>query len=132
MDELEKEALEILRSAFRVDQYDNLNEFKTKYKQWLLQGTTQIWATGQNFDRVRQAYHVYVKYLTRLHKESQVGGDPTSYQEFVADALANGNYAAAFTAYFRALFGTPFVLRYADANGKRAGSHVLSRRTPLK
>ena len=93
-------------------------------------GITQIWTTGQNFDRVRQAYHVY-EYLTRLHKESQIGGDPTSYQEFVADALANGNYAAAFTAYFRALFGTSFVLRYTDANGKRAGSHVLSRRTPL-
>jgi hypothetical protein len=30
MDELENEALEILRSAFRVDQSDNLNEVKTK------------------------------------------------------------------------------------------------------
>jgi hypothetical protein len=33
MDELEKEALEILRSAFRVDQSDNLNEFKTRLGQ---------------------------------------------------------------------------------------------------
>jgi hypothetical protein len=113
MDEQEKDALEILRSAFRVDQSDNLNEFKTKYKQWLLQGNyPDMGGTGQNFDRVRQAYHVYVKYLTRLHKEIQVGGDPTSYQEFVADALANGNYAAAFTAYFRALFATPFETFY--------------------
>jgi hypothetical protein len=107
MDGLEKkEALEILQSAFGVDQNDTLKEFKTKYNKWLLQGHhPDTGGTGQNFGRVRQAYNVYVKYLTRIHKESQVGSDPTNYQESVANALANGNYASAFTANFRALCG---------------------------
>lgn len=110
-----KEALEILQSAFGVDPDDTLKEFKTKYHKWLLQGNhPDTGGTGQNFDRVRQAYHVYVKYLTHLQEESHVGGDPTNYQEFVADALANGNYAAAFTANFRALCGIPFEKFYKD------------------
>ena len=111
----QKEALEILQSAFGVDPDDSLEEFKKKYKKWLLQvNHPDTGGTGQNFDRVRQAYHVYVKYLTRIHKENHVGGDPTNYQEFVADALANGNYAAAFTANFRALCGIPFEKFYRD------------------
>ena len=110
-----KEALEILQSAFGVDPDDTLKEFKTKYHKWLLQGNhPDTGGTGQNFDRVRQAYHVYVKYLTHLQEESHGGGDPTNYQEFVADALANGNYFAAFTANFRALCGTPFEKFYKD------------------
>ena len=69
-----------------------LKEFKTKYHKWLLQGNhPDTGGTGQNFDRVRQAYHVYVEYLTHLQEENYVSGDPTNYQEFVADALANGN-----------------------------------------
>jgi hypothetical protein len=115
MDELEKKALEILQSAFGVDQDDALKEFKTKYHKWLLRGNhPDTGGTGQNFDRVRQAYHVYVEYLTHLQEENYVSGDPTNYQEFVADALANGNYSAAFTANFRALCGTPFEKFYKD------------------
>ena len=34
----QKEALEILQSAFGVDPDDSLEELKTKYKKWLLQG----------------------------------------------------------------------------------------------
>ena len=116
MDELEKnEALEILQSAFGVDQDGTLKEFKTKYHKWLLQGNhPDTGGTGQNFDRVRQAYHVYVEYLTHLQEENHVGSDPTNYQEFVADALANGNYSAAFTTNFRALCGIPFEKLYKD------------------
>ena len=116
MDDLEKkEALEILQSAFGIDPDDTLKAFKTKYKKWLLQGNhPDTGGTGQNFDRVRQAYHVYVKYLTHTQKESQIGGDPTNYQEFVADAMANGNYAAAFSANFSALCGTPFEKFYKN------------------
>lgn len=110
MDDLEKkEALQILQSAFGIDPDDTLKTFRTKYKKWLLQGNhPDTGGTGQDFDRVRQAYHLYVKYLTHIQKESKIGGDPTNYQEFVANALANGNYAAAFSANFSALCGTPF------------------------
>lgn len=39
MDRLgKKEALEILESAFGVDEDDTLKELKTKYKKWLLHG----------------------------------------------------------------------------------------------
>ena len=116
MAELEKkEALEILQSTFGIDQGDTLKELKTKYKQWLLQGNhPDTGGTGQNFDRVRQAYHVYVKSLTKIQKQSQVGDEPTNYQEFIAAAMAHGNYAAAFNANFSALYGTPFEKFYRD------------------
>jgi hypothetical protein len=52
---------------------DTLKDFKTKYNKWLLHGNhPDTGGTGQNFDRVRQAYHVYVKYLTYIHEESHV------------------------------------------------------------
>ena len=116
MDRLgKKEALEILQSAFGVGQDDTLKDFKTKYNKWLLQGNhPDTGGTGQNFDRVRQAYYVYVKYLTYSHEKSHGGGDPTNYQEFIADALAKGNYSSAFTANFRALCGIPFEKFYKD------------------
>jgi hypothetical protein len=74
MDELEKkEALEIIQSAFGVDPDDTLKEFKTNYHKWLLQGNhPDTGGTGQNFDRVRQAYHMYVEYLTHLQEENHV------------------------------------------------------------
>lgn len=107
-------ALEVLQSAFEVDLDAPLEEFKTEYHKWLLQGNhPDTGGTGQNFDRVRQAYHVYVKYLTHIQKEGH-GDDPTSYQEFVADALANRNYSAAFTANFSALCGISFEKFYRD------------------
>jgi hypothetical protein len=63
-------ALEVLQSAFEVDLDAPLEEFKTEYHKWLLQGNhPDTGGTGQNFDRVRQAYHVYVKYLTHFIKK---------------------------------------------------------------
>ena len=116
MDRLGKnEALEILESAFGVDEDDALKEFKTKYKKWLLQGNhPDTGGCGQNFDRVRQAYYVYVKYLKHIQKESPAGCEPTNYQEFVADAMANGNYFSAHMANFRALCGIPFEKFYKE------------------
>jgi hypothetical protein len=115
MDVEKKEALDILQGAFKVDQDDSLKGFKTKYKKWLLRGNhPDTGGTGQNFDRVRQAYHVYVTYLTPMHKEGRVCGDPINYEEFSAESLAKGNYCAAFTSNLRALSGIPFEHFYAD------------------
>ena len=115
MDVQRIEALEVLQGAFRVDLDDPLKEFKTKYKKWLLQGNhPDTGGTGQNFDRVRQAYHVHANYLTRTQKESPAGNNPTNYQEFSADALAKGNYCAAFTANIKDLCGIPFEKFYTD------------------
>ena len=115
MDVQRIEALEILQGAFRVDPDDHLREFKTRYRKWLLQGNhPDTGGTGQNFDRVRQAYHVHANYLTHIQKESPVGADPANYQEFAADALTKGNYCAAAMANFNALCGIPFEKFYAD------------------
>jgi hypothetical protein len=93
MDVQEKEALQILQGAFWVNPDDHLKEFKTKYRKWLLQGNhPDTGGSGQNFDRVRQAYHVHANYLNGIHKQSPVAADSTNYYEFTANAVARGNY----------------------------------------
>jgi hypothetical protein len=115
MDVGEHEAFEILRDAFGVDPGKTLRDLKTQYNMWLLQGNhPDTGGTGKNFDRVRQAYHAYVNYSKPIQKESLVGGDPSNYQEFVADALANGNYCAASMANFSAFWGVPFEKFYRE------------------
>jgi hypothetical protein len=109
MDVQEKEALQILQGVFWVNPDDHLKEFKTKYRKWLLQGNhPDTGGSGQNFDRVRQAYHVHANYLSSIHKQSPVAADLTNYYEFTADVIARENYSPAFMAYIAALFGIPF------------------------
>jgi hypothetical protein len=72
----------------------------------LLQGNhPDTGGSGRNFDRVRQAYHVHANYLNGIHKQSSVAADSTDYYE---NAIARGNYFAAFMAYIAALCGIPF------------------------
>ena len=115
MDEQEKEALQILQGAFWVNPDDHLKEFKTKYRKWLLHGNhPDTGGSGQNFDRVRQAYHVHANHLNGTQKQSPVVTKPTNYCEFIADAIARGNYFAAFMAYTAALWGIPFGNFFTD------------------
>jgi hypothetical protein len=115
MDVQEKEALQILQGAFWVNPDDHIKEFKTKYRKWLLQGNhPDTGGTSQNFDRVRQAYHVHANYLNGIHKQSPVAADSTNYYEFTADAVARGDYFPAFMAYIAAVCGIPFGNFYTD------------------
>ena len=115
MDVQEKEALQILQGAFWVNPDDHLQEFKTKYRKWLFHGNhPDTGGSGQNFDRVRQAYHVHANHLNGTQKQRPVVAESTNYYEFIADAIARGNYFAEFMAYTAAIWGIPFGNFYTD------------------